>query len=343
MDGSDPSPILHMRLQSEIVTDLSVEYPRPGAIVTPEDVRHYHRMVSKWSRSFPPVYALKSPDVSNDYACPWISFNRYYLHTIFYFLMLAPIRPYMMKEYNHDSPQDELDIRIHGIEYCLDNLRLDAKWTKHVSHHGGGYHFMLFSLLDTVALLSATLLKDTQKQIRNTSEIFEEVNNSVTLISGIRQSSTTATMAYHALSKVVETFPQPDISDQQKKRQRMDDTPNSPASASRSEDAADSSRLDESRGASPECLNSILTPITTPSSSQNIETDWSTSRNSPESGVQAMDMPSNDVRGAEATDHTDRQTTNGSEANQPSGLNETLMEPIDEFTALWQWASGEWD
>lgn len=343
MDGSGPSPILHMRLQSEVITDLAVEYPKPGAIITVEDIRHYHGIVFKWSRSFPSIYALDNPDTSHDDAHSWLGFNRYYLHTIFYFLMLAPIRPYMAKEYVHDSLKEELDIRTDGIEYCLKNLRSDAKWTKHISCHGGGYHFMIFSLLDTVALLSATVLKDTQKTISNLYEIFEEVNNAVRLISGIRQSSTTAAMGYHALSTVAGLFPQPDISDQQQKRQKLDNTPNLPASAGPSGGTAEPSKLCGSCESSPECLDNIMTPINTPNSSENVETDCSTSGNSPETGIQAMDIPSIDACVIEATNQTESQSMTDISTNQRQGLKDTLVEPIDEFTALWEWANLDWD
>jgi hypothetical protein len=326
-----------MRLQTEVITQLALEYPKPGAIVTPDQVTHYHGIIANWAQSFPRVYALESPDTSKDETKSWVGFNRYYLHTIYYFFMLVPIRPYMAKEYHSKSPKNELDIRTNGIEYCLKNLRSDAIWVDHISRHGGGYYFMLFSLLDTVALLSATVTQDTRRTITNLAEIFHEVNNALKLLAGIHQSSAIATMAYHALSKVVASFPQPGPSAQQQKRARLGDA--DIVAVPSIEQGLQNTECSES---SPDGQEQMMTPCTTPSSCQNVGRDRSTTANSPEGDQVLPDQHSIHETLANSDNAMSSRAVPKDHGNQFVEQDDTPIS-LDEFTAIWDWASLDCD
>ncbi|OAQ64318.2 fungal transcriptional regulatory protein [Pochonia chlamydosporia 170] len=345
MDGCDPSPILHMRLQSEVITNLAVEYPNPNAVVTPEQIQHYQGLISGWARSFPPVYALDKPDTTQDSDNPWIGFNRYYLHTIYYFFMLTPIRPYMAKEYPQESDEAEVTIRTKGIEYCLGNLRSDAKWVEHISKHGGGFHFMLFSLLDTVALLSTTLMKDTHKTITNLVEIYDEVNNALTLLAGIRETSSTATMAYYALGKVVEGFPKPASSIQQQKKQKRDDSqaPSAhPPKGHLPHNTINPAMLHDSSESSPESHGPMMTPGTTPSPRHDVGADDFASRNSPQYAPDPTDNSSIDERILQTAEQSGDEGHHIDRGSQHVGLDETLLS-FDGLTAIWDGDNIDWD
>lgn len=258
--------------------------------------------------------------------------------------MLAPMRPFMTKQYTHESEKKEVNIRAAGIEYCLQNLRLDKAWVEHISKHGGVYHFMLFSLLDTMALLSATVIKDTHKMITNTAEILEEVNNALTLLAGIRGSSSIATMAYHALGKVAESFPQPDVTTQQKKKQRIADSKETTAFSSEDgllRDTIDPAMLRDSSESSPESQPQMMTSVTTPGSCQNVEAVSSTPGNNPGHGQNLAVNPYLDETITQAAEQDVGSAPPAGQRSGAPGLDDTLKSRY-EFTALWDWASMDW-
>ena len=210
MEGLRPSPILHMRLLSELITSLAVVYAGPTDVVTPTQIRHYKDMVENWMRSLPPVYEFDNPDISMDRSHPWIVLNRFYLHYITCFTMLIPMRPYMTKVSTSASPKEELEIRDDGIEYCLKTLRSTVQWVKHISHHGGGFHFAISCVFDSVASLCTTVIKDVDRTIAENDEICKEMDNAMTVLSQLFHVSAAAKMAHETLTaKFMWKLPRP--------------------------------------------------------------------------------------------------------------------------------------
>lgn len=223
MEGVDPSPMLHITMQSELITKLAIEYPGPKSVVKPSQVRHYESLIKTWTQAFPGVYAFIEPDTSKDDKYPWIVFNRYYLYTMAYFMLLTPIRPYMAKEYTNAAPKEELDICANGIEYCLLNLRAAMKWAEHVSQHGGGFHFMITSVFDTTLLLCTIMLKDVENLIPKDKDIYKDLENGVSFLSRVRHSSPIAKIARDSAAKLVQSLPRGSPPSQPRKRLRSND------------------------------------------------------------------------------------------------------------------------
>ncbi|KAF4468905.1 transcriptional regulatory [Fusarium albosuccineum] len=223
LEDFSPSPLLHMKLQSELVTDLAARWGAPKNIVSSSEVQEYKRMIEDWIRSFPAVYNVDNPDTSKDYKHPWITFHRFYIHTMAYLMILNPMRSFMAQTYTKNSPDDLLAVRSDAVNYSLKNLDTTTRWAEHVSPRDGRFHFIIFSLFDTAAVLSTAIIKDDDHTIPKREEIVDAVDNSVRLLKRLKAISSTAKTSHDILIKMVQRMPRRSMPAREnyRKKQRM--------------------------------------------------------------------------------------------------------------------------
>lgn len=222
LENLTPSPLLHMKLQSELVTDLARRWGAPKNITTIDEIREYKIQIEEWIDKFPPVYNVNSPDTSKDHIHTWIMFHRFYIHTMAYLMILNPMRPHMAKVYNKSSTEDELKLRADAVYYSIKNLDTTTRWAEHVSPKDGRFHFIIFSLFDTATVLSTAVIKDEDGTIPNKDDIIDAIDNAVALLRRLKAISKTAKTSYCILVKMVQRVPRPNTGrDVYRKKQRM--------------------------------------------------------------------------------------------------------------------------
>ncbi|CAI6101326.1 unnamed protein product [Clonostachys chloroleuca] len=218
-----PSPLLHMKLQSEAIALLASRFQAPKNVVTPKDIQDYKGILETWIRNFPAVYSTTTPDESKDYGSPWITHHRFYLHTMAYLMILNPIRRYLAQTFSPETPQEEHVIRQFGVDYSLLNLETTTEWAKFASHRDGRFHFIIFSLFDTVAVLSAAILNDKDSSIPRRTEIIDAIDEALITLKKIYNISKTAKQSYDILSQLVRRIPRRRSA--QSKRKRFGEVP----------------------------------------------------------------------------------------------------------------------
>jgi hypothetical protein len=124
MEAFSPSPMLHMKIQSQLISQLAATFPNDKNNMELSKIRQYQGTVEAWAKVFPRVYAFDNPDTLKDAANPWIIFNRFYLYTMAYFLLLASFRPVMLKGYTSALSEEERSVCFDGIRYCVKNIRV---------------------------------------------------------------------------------------------------------------------------------------------------------------------------------------------------------------------------
>ncbi|OAA54905.1 Fungal transcriptional regulatory protein [Cordyceps fumosorosea ARSEF 2679] len=220
MEAFSPSPMLHMKIQSQLISQLAVKFPNDKENLEPSKIRQYQTMVEAWAKAFPQVYAFDNPDTAKDETNPWIIFNRFYLYTMAYFLLLASIRPVMLKGYTSALSEEEQGICCDGIKYCAKNIRVAVLWADHVDRHGGGYHFMISSVFDTVVLLCTCIMKDVDNTMAKKDEMYDELDNAVSLFGRLAHTSSIAKFAFGTASQLVPKLQRPNTSHKPQKRQK---------------------------------------------------------------------------------------------------------------------------
>ncbi|OAQ90877.1 fungal specific transcription factor [Purpureocillium lilacinum] len=203
-----PSPLLHMKMQSELTRRLASRFSAPKNVISTDEVREYQGLIEDWVRRFPPVYDFENPDTSKDALYPWIFPHRYYVYTMACLLILNPIRHYMVKSYSWDSPPEELQVRAVGIDYSLKLMKTLRSWVDRIYNRDGRLHFVIFSIFDTAAILCTAIIKDHERTISNREAIVDAVTDAVAMLQQLNSISKTSKTSYDLLERLVRRLPE---------------------------------------------------------------------------------------------------------------------------------------
>ncbi|KAJ3477229.1 hypothetical protein NLG97_g8893 [Lecanicillium saksenae] len=252
LEGYNPSPMEHMKMQSQLTRELASRFGAPKNIISTQEVQEYKEIILAWVRRYPKIYDFYDPDMSRDDIHPWIFPHRFYLYTMACLLILNPIRHYMVKSYTKDSPADELQCRADGLFFSLILLKTQRKWVDKINGRDGRLHFIIFSIFDTAAILCTALVKDTANTIEGKDDILHAIAESTAMLKALINISETAKMSHDILYRLTKKLKKPSMSkesgDAGRKRTKLAPVPPSQAASSTATTSV-SPRTAESRSA----------------------------------------------------------------------------------------------
>lgn len=202
LEGYSPSPLLRMKLQSELITKLANRFGLPKNVVAPADVQEYQGIIQAWMKTFPQAYDLEDPDKSNDVQRPWIVLHRHYLHTMSFSMLLDPIRAYLARPMTTESQPDDLKIRSDGIDCSLKLMGALYGFFDHVYPRDAKFHFVLFCIFDTAAVLCSALMHDGDASIPQRDDILGAIDGAVNMLRRLNTVTKTAKTSYEILLRV---------------------------------------------------------------------------------------------------------------------------------------------
>lgn len=209
LEGHNPSPLLHMKMQSELIGQLFRRFGVPKNVVQPKDVQAYQAVLEMWMASFPPVYSFDDPDKSNDVDRPWIIWHRHYLHTMAFSMVLDPIRAYLANPITQHSSAEAQRIRSDGIDYALKLLSALHPFFEHLYPRDAQFHFVLFCIFDTAAVLCSALMHDPDEIIPRRNDILAAIDKAVSMLKRLNTVTKTARTSYEVLVMVAQRIPRP--------------------------------------------------------------------------------------------------------------------------------------
>ncbi|KAH8890715.1 hypothetical protein GQ53DRAFT_688461 [Thozetella sp. PMI_491] len=205
LEGDSPSPILHMKLHSQLINKLSRKFGNMSNITSPSDVQEFQFDVEAWVMTLPPRFSFPSPDKSQDEAFPWLVLHRHYLYTVTYSLLLGPMRRFLSESQPQSSHSGkEQEIRAAAVNYAL--LLIDALKTffDHVYPEDTRYHAVLFSTFDTGTVLCSALLHDTSFRLPRRAAVLAAISVSLNMLRELHETSSFASASYRILSLLAE-------------------------------------------------------------------------------------------------------------------------------------------
>lgn len=203
LEDYTPSPLLHMKLQSGLVRQLSNRFGLPKNVVKPTDIQVYQAILERWMGTFPMIYDFTRPDKSSDLARPWIVLHRFHLHTMAYSMALYPIRAYLAKPMSKYSSSVELQIRRDGVDYSLRLLDTLHHYFDYIYPRKAKLHFIVSSIFDTAAGLCSAIIHDQDESIPRRREIPYGVDKAVGMLKRLSQVAKPARIWYDVLVKVL--------------------------------------------------------------------------------------------------------------------------------------------
>ena len=241
LEGFTPSPLQHMKLQSQLIQQLSKRFGLPKYVTKPAAVQEYQDIIEQWMAEFPSTYHLGSPDQSQDEWRPWIVLHRHYLHTMGYSMLMDPFRVYLAKPMSRSSPPAELKVRSDGINHALKLMDALYSFFDYVYPKDAKFHFVIFKIFDTSAVLCSALMHDQDLSISRRPDIATAIRSATRMLRQLSNAVKAAKTSHHILLRLSQKVLQPsELESRAHKRQKATGTSATPPSQSESPNYASS-------------------------------------------------------------------------------------------------------
>ncbi|KAM0553163.1 hypothetical protein ACHAPJ_007450 [Fusarium lateritium] len=228
------SPMLHLKLQSELVGLIFKRFGPPSILTDPDDIKDYQAILEDFMKTFPPEYAIDHPNTPDNEDLPWIALHRHYMHTCTLAIALGPFRGYMAKTMTESStPSIDLEFRATGIDYALKLLSAVHRFFEYVWTRDNTFHFVPFCIFDTAALLCSVIIHAEDGHVPRREEVTEAIARAFATLKKLRTATNTAKAPYDVLRRLIKKLPAAAMiqTDDAHKKRRFD-TPPSPNGAS---------------------------------------------------------------------------------------------------------------
>ncbi|KAK7595641.1 hypothetical protein V3481_002291 [Fusarium oxysporum f. sp. vasinfectum] len=203
LEGTTPSPLLHLKLQSELIRKLFNRFGPTRNVVESVDIQEYQKMLEDWMMKFPPIFDLDNPDYSQDTLCPWIPLHRHYIHTMGYSMILDPLRVRSATSIDtKTASKTEVQIRTDGIDYVLKLMAVLRGFFNHVWPRDAKFHFVIFSIFDTSALYSSILVHDEDGSVPKRQEMVDSFDMAMDMIKHLRTIAPNFQLYYKILHRL---------------------------------------------------------------------------------------------------------------------------------------------
>lgn len=207
LEGMIHNPLIHIKLQSELIRKLFGRFGLTKNVATPRDVQEYQYMIESWMETFPPPLDVYHPDQSLDAAYPWIVLHRHYIRTTAFSMLLDPIRAYLARAFTIDSTDAERKIRSDGINYCLELMVSLNGFFEYVYPWDPKYHYVLFCVFDTSTVLCSAVLHDEHHTLPRRDDVFRAIDEALAMLQRLNTVTKSAKTSYGILSRIVQRLP----------------------------------------------------------------------------------------------------------------------------------------
>ncbi|KAL9949637.1 hypothetical protein ACHAQF_000535 [Verticillium nonalfalfae] len=201
------SPLLHMKLQSELVARIFKRFGPPKYLTDPNDIFEYQDILESWMQTFPPSYAFVDTDRQQEVKYPWIALHRHYVHTIAFSVTLGPLRPHMAKTVTKDTPEVELTLRSNGVKYALKLMGAVHEFFEYVWSRDTTFHFVPFCIFDTATLLVSAVLHDEAGTLPRKDEVTKAIDLALHTLKRLTTATETAKTPYDILRRLSSKLP----------------------------------------------------------------------------------------------------------------------------------------
>lgn len=181
LETFSPSPLLHMKTQSGLITRLAAKFGQPKNVAA-ADVTEYQDTVQDWMKRLPAPYSMTDPDTSKDDTYPWIKLHRHYLHTAGYCMVLEPTRKIIAEKISSSSHEDILQIRRNAVDYSLSLMECLSGFFEHVWPRDVKFYYLLFTIFDTAAFQASIILRDEDKSVERRDDMADSIDGALYMV-----------------------------------------------------------------------------------------------------------------------------------------------------------------
>ncbi|RBR11628.1 uncharacterized protein FIESC28_08911 [Fusarium coffeatum] len=202
------SPMLHLKLQSELVGLIFKRFGGPKILTEPADIRDYQKIMEDFMKTFPPEYAMDHPNGPANEDLPWIALHRHYMHTCTLSISLGPFRGYMAKNIRESTATAvDIEFRLTGIDYALKLMDAVHRFFEYVWTRDTTFHFVPFCIFDTAALLCSVIIHAEDGRVPRREEVTGSIARAFITLKKLRTATNTAKAPYDVLRRLIKKLP----------------------------------------------------------------------------------------------------------------------------------------
>jgi hypothetical protein len=210
-----PSPFTHVKLQYDLICAYIKKFGSISDHSTPQTVFEICDLIETWMANLPAPYALENPDTQYDAEYRYVLMQRRHTHAVGYSSLLTPLKPYLTKAMTAASPEAERKLRAKGVEVALALMNAGNSLFNFVFPVRAKYHFVVFCIFDTAALLCAAILHDGPGKdgkrgtypLPQREKVIEAIASAVDMLEQLNNHTKTGAMSYRIITKLIGALP----------------------------------------------------------------------------------------------------------------------------------------
>lgn len=206
-DQDLPSPITHMALQCQLAQTLSKITGVTSGLLPADQAVTIQQEIQKWFSSFPPVYRATDPDTQWDKEHRYVVLQRSQLHAVGYMIMLHPLKPYLTRSADSGLSEMEKSLRPAAVDCSLKLTQASCQLFDCVFPINAKFHFVIFIIFDTAAVLCSAITHDTSRSLPRRHEVIEAIGMLLNMMERLSHMTNTAVICYVTLTKLVAKLP----------------------------------------------------------------------------------------------------------------------------------------
>ncbi|KAF2662121.1 hypothetical protein K491DRAFT_700446 [Lophiostoma macrostomum CBS 122681] len=203
------SPFAHISLQamlarriSQQMGDIQVVGDQPA-----EKVFAVEAECEAFIEELPPIFRLKSPDLSLDEKYPYFIFQRRQLHVAIIMTQLDFLKPYLTR-----SPEDPIsshddEFRFMGVDLSLRLLEVARALFDHEFPINAKFHLVVFCIFDTATILCSAIIHDQNNSLPRRDEVMDAVEKALDMLHQLSLTTKIGASSYSFLFKLVQATP----------------------------------------------------------------------------------------------------------------------------------------
>ncbi|KKA19284.1 hypothetical protein T310_6741 [Rasamsonia emersonii CBS 393.64] len=202
-DPDLPSPITHMALQCQLAQMLSKIPGVTGGILPADQAVTIQQEIEKWFSSFPPAYRVTDPDTQWDEEHRYVILQRGQLHAVGYMIMLHPLKPFLTRSVDSGLSDMERSLRPAAVDCSLKLMQASRQLFDCVFPINAKFHFVIFIIFDTAAVLCSAITHDTSCSLPRRHEVIEAIGLLLNMMERLSHMTKTGAICYATLATLV--------------------------------------------------------------------------------------------------------------------------------------------
>ncbi|KAF2185486.1 hypothetical protein K469DRAFT_575932 [Zopfia rhizophila CBS 207.26] len=202
------SPFAHIALQARLGRGISMKTEEKAAAeLSAEQVLAVEDEIESFVANLPPIFRLIDPDTSLDEEHPYIILQRRTMHVVIYMTMFDPLKPYLTQAPGTETSHSASYFRNTGVDTGLKLLAAARLLFDHEFPINAKFHFIVFCLFDTAAILCSAIIHDREENLPRRDEVMDAVERSLDMLHQLSLTTKIGALSYKYLFKLVQAAP----------------------------------------------------------------------------------------------------------------------------------------